>query len=85
MALAVMVALVVALTLVPAVMAILGARAFWPAVPVPGTARPLGGLVRGGVVRMVRSRGPALIIAVLCVGGLAWRRGRSATSRRACR
>ena len=72
MALAVMVALVVALTLVPAVMAILGARAFWPAVPVPGTARPLGGLVRGGVVRMVRSRGPALIIAVLCVGGLAW-------------
>jgi RND superfamily putative drug exporter len=72
MALAVAVALLVALTLVPAAMAILGPKAFWPAVPQPGAERPIGAVVRRGVVRIVRSRLPALVVAAVCVGGLAW-------------
>jgi putative drug exporter of the RND superfamily len=72
MALAVAVALVVALTFVPAVMAILGHRAFWPALPHPQEDRPLGESVRRGLVRVVRSRAPAVIVAALCIAGLAW-------------
>src|SRR4051795_4408304 len=72
MALAVAVALVVALTFVPAVMAILGRRAFWPALPHPQEDRPLGEMVRRGLVWVVRSRAPAVIIAALCIAGLAW-------------
>jgi RND superfamily putative drug exporter len=72
MALAVVVALTVALTFVPAVMGILGRYAFWPAVPRPGDEAPMGAVVRRGLVRLVRSRAPALVVAVLCVGGLAW-------------
>ena len=72
MALAVVVALVVALTFVPAAMAILGPRAFWPAVPEPGEDRPLGMTLRRGVAHLVRSRVPAIVIAAACVVGLAW-------------
>lgn len=72
MALAVAVALVVALTFVPAVMAILGRGAFYPAVPHPSDDRAVGAAVRRGLVRLVRSRGPAVVVAVLCLGGLAW-------------
>ncbi len=72
MALAVVVALTVALTFVPAVMGILGRYAFWPAVPRPGDEAPLGDAVRHGLVRLVRSRAPAVVVALLCVGGLAW-------------
>jgi RND superfamily putative drug exporter len=72
MALAVAVALLVALTFVPAVMAILGARAFWPALPHAGDTPAIGTAVRRGLVRLVRSRAPAVIVAALCIGGLAW-------------
>jgi putative drug exporter of the RND superfamily len=72
MALAVAVALVVALTFVPAAMGILGPRAFWPAVPVPGAERPLGMTVRRGVVRLVRARPAAVVLAAACIAGLAW-------------
>jgi RND superfamily putative drug exporter len=72
MALAVAVALVVALTFVPAVMAILGRYAFWPALPHPQEDQPLGATVRRGLVRLVRSRAPAVVVAALCIGGLAW-------------
>jgi RND superfamily putative drug exporter len=72
MALAVAVALVVALTFVPAVMGILGRYAFWPVLPHPGDDPPLGTTVRRGLVRLVRSRAPAVVIAALCIGGLAW-------------
>lgn len=72
MALAVVVALVVALTFVPAVMGILGPRAFWPTVPRPGADRPFGVTVRRGLVRLVRVRAAAVVIAAACIGGLAW-------------
>jgi RND superfamily putative drug exporter len=72
MALAVAVALVVALTFVPAVMAILGRYAFWPALPHPQAEPALGTAVRRGLVRIVRSRAPAVVVAALCIGGLAW-------------
>ncbi len=72
MALAVTVALVVALTFVPAAMAILGHRAFWPARPHPGDTQPVGAAVRRGLVRLVRSRAPAVVVAALCIAGLAW-------------
>jgi RND superfamily putative drug exporter len=72
MALAVAVALVVALTFVPAVMAILGTYAFWPALPHPADTPPIGAAVRRGLVRLVRSRAPAVVVAALCIGGLAW-------------
>ena len=72
MAIAVAVALVVALTFVPAVMGILGRYAFWPALPHPGDTPALGAAVRRGLVRLVRSRGPAVVVAALCLGGLVW-------------
>jgi RND superfamily putative drug exporter len=72
MAVAVAIALVVSLTFVPAVMGILGARAFWPRQPASGDGRPLGVTVRRGVVRLVRVRPVALVLALACVGGLAW-------------
>jgi putative drug exporter of the RND superfamily len=72
MALAVAVALVVALTFVPAAMAVLGPFAFWPAMPEPGGERPFVATVRRGMVRLVRSRFPAIVIAGACAVGLAW-------------
>ena len=72
MAIAVAVALVVALTFVPALMAILGPYAFWPALPHPNEDPPLGTAVRRGLVRIVRSRAPAVVVAAVCIGGLAW-------------
>src|SRR3954451_7282324 len=72
MAVAVAVALVVALTFVPAVMGILGARAFWPRLPRSGDGRPLGATVRRGVVRLVRVRPVAFLLALACIGGLTW-------------
>jgi RND superfamily putative drug exporter len=72
MAVAVAIALVVALTFVPAVMGILGARAFWPKVPRSGDDRPISATVRRGVVRLVRVRPVALVIALGCVAGLVW-------------
>ncbi|HYJ76127.1 MAG TPA: MMPL family transporter [Kineosporiaceae bacterium] len=72
MALAVTIALVVALTFVPAVMGILGPRAFWPRIPHAGDDRPISVTVRRGLVRLVRVRPVALLLALICVGGLAW-------------
>jgi len=72
MAVAVAIALVVALTFVPAVMGVLGPRAFWPAVPQPGAERPFGVVVRRGLVRLVRVRPAALLLAAACIAGLAW-------------
>src|SRR5918912_2974252 len=72
MAVAVLVALVVALTFVPALMAVLGGRAFWPSVPEPGQRRAFGAVVRRGVVWLVRTRFTAVVLAAACVAGLAW-------------
>ena len=71
MALAVLMALVVAVTLVPAAMAVLGRRAFWPARPDQDRRAAFGGRFRRGLVRLVRHRAGALVVALLCLAGLA--------------
>ena len=72
MALSVLVALAVALTLLPASLAVLGERVFWPSHP-PRGERPLAGRAR--TVRLIRAtvRRPVLATAasLLVLGGMA--------------
>ena len=78
LAITVLTALAVAVTLVPALLAILGARTFWPSRPSPHPEVPAGPgpatlLERLRTPRYVRAltRTPvALTVAVLCVAGL---------------
>lgn len=71
MALSVVMALLVAVTLVPALMAVLGRWAFWPARPEGDRRAASGGAVRRGLVRLVRHRAGAVVVAGLCLAGLA--------------
>ncbi len=69
LAVTVLTGLVVAVTLIPALLAILGPRAFWPrrlevASPAAGGARP------SALTRAVANRGTALVIAAASVAGL---------------
>jgi RND superfamily putative drug exporter len=70
LALTVLVSLAVAVTLLPALMAIFGARLFWP-----GSARPERAatepLVGGAVARLVSWRPVALVVSAVCVAVLA--------------
>lgn len=69
LALTVLVGLVVAVTLVPALMAILGPRAFWPrrTVPEPKATRERPSVL----TRAVTNRVTAFVIAAVCMAGLA--------------
>ena len=77
MALSILVAFVVALTLLPALLALLGERLFWPSRP-PRGDRPLAGRAR--TVRLMRAvvRRPALwaaaslVVIAAMASGLAW-------------
>lgn len=71
MAIAVTVALVVALTFVPASMAILGRFAFWPSPPRAGERPGVGALLRTWVSRALTVRFVALLLAAGSVVGLA--------------
>lgn len=68
LALTVLTGLVVAVTLVPALLAILGPRAFWPRTTVaePAAVRERPSLL----TRSVTHRGMAFLIVVVCVAGL---------------
>lgn len=68
LALTVLTGLVVAVTLVPALMAILGPRAFWPRTTVaePAAVRERPSLL----TRALTNRATAFLIVVLCVAGL---------------
>ena len=70
MALTVLVTLVVSVTVIPALMAILGARLLWPSRP--GTdGAGLAAWLRRGTVRVIRTRGGAVVVAAVCLAGLA--------------
>jgi putative drug exporter of the RND superfamily len=68
LAVAVLVSVVVAVTLIPAAMAILGGRAFRVA---RSTGRPAGGRARRGLVRVVRNPVGAVLVAAACISVLA--------------
>lgn len=70
MALSVLVSMVVAVTLLPAAMAILGRAAFWPSRRALHSARATGGPVRRATARVLRNRVGAALVAVACVAGL---------------
>jgi RND superfamily putative drug exporter len=77
MALAVIVGLVVSVTLIPALLAILGPRVLWPgghrragAAPGTGTAGVPRGATQPLLVRLLRSRRTAWVAVVFCVGVL---------------
>ena len=70
MALTVLMALVVAVTLVPAAMAVLGRIAFWPTRPERDRAAAFGGRIRRGLVHVLRNRLGALLVAAACLVGL---------------
>jgi RND superfamily putative drug exporter len=71
MALTVLVTLAVSVTLVPALMAILGGRLLWPSRPRDTDRTGLAALLRRGTVRVIRTRGGAVVVAALCLAGLA--------------
>lgn len=76
--LAVLVSLLVAVTLLPAAMAILGRAAFWPSRPPADPSAVAGGPVRRGMVRVMRHRfGAAVVVAacLACLAPLAWTAG----------
>ena len=68
LALTVLIGVVVAVTLVPALMAILGAKAFWPrqTIPEPRAVRERPSLI----TRAVTNKASALLIILVTVGGL---------------
>jgi putative drug exporter of the RND superfamily len=68
LALSVLVGLAVALTLIPALLGLLGPRAFWPREA--GPKRPGGERVRRLVTRVATIRPVATGVAVLCLAGL---------------
>jgi putative drug exporter of the RND superfamily len=77
MALAVLLSLLVVLTLLPALLALLGARLFWPSTPERPTARLGGGSRTARLMRVAVYRPKATIAASLAVvaamaSGLAW-------------
>lgn len=67
MALTVVVGLVVALTLVPALLGVVGGWAFWPSRPPVDVAPPRPSLL----TRLVTRRASAAVVVVLCTAGLA--------------
>ncbi len=69
MALAIMVALVVAVTLVPALLAVFGRKVFWPSSPRPGSA-PTPSARRGRGIALMTKRPVAVIVVLACLGGL---------------
>ncbi|MFP5346096.1 MAG: MMPL family transporter [Actinomycetes bacterium] len=71
MAVAVLVALVVSVTLVPALMAVFGRLLFWPAVPHASVRLPPAARApRGRPVRIMTVRPVALLVVLVCVAGL---------------
>lgn len=80
MALTVLVAVAVSVTLIPALLALLGRAAFWPSrpeavadpadIPGPGPARLVGGAFRGGGIVWLTRRPVALAVALGCTGAL---------------
>jgi RND superfamily putative drug exporter len=78
MAISVVAAMLVSVTAVPAAMAILGRLAFWPSRSGVDPSRSDGGAVRRGVVRVLRHRVGAVLVAASCLAGLvaaAWPAG----------
>lgn len=69
MALAILVALVVSVTLVPALMAVLGRAIFWPTAPRPATDAPARPPRTAGIALMTR-RPVAALVVLVCVAGL---------------
>ena len=83
LALTVLIAVVVCITLVPAALALLGRRVFWPSCPVshspaaagpgPGEAvpdMPRAGGSRAGLVRFLTHAPVAAVVVAVCAGGL---------------
>lgn len=82
MALTILIGLVVAVTLVPALLALLGPAAFWPSrpaagesaasedMPGPGPSRLVNKTYRGGFITRLTQRPVAALVVVGCVGGL---------------
>jgi putative drug exporter of the RND superfamily len=70
MAIAVLVAMAVALLVLPPALAVLGRAAFWPRRSGTGSVDSLGGTVRRGTVRLLRNRFGGLAVALLCLAGL---------------
>ncbi len=70
MAVAVLVAMAVALLVLPPALAVLGRAAFWPRRSGAGSVDGLGDTVRRGTVRLLRNRFGGLVVALLCLAGL---------------
>ncbi len=80
MALTILIGLVVAVTLVPALLTLLGPAVFWPSrpasgeseeMPGPGPSRLVTKTYRGGFITRLTRRPVAALVVVGCVGGLA--------------
>jgi len=74
LALAVVAGVLVAVTLVPAALAILGRALYWPRPPAPADVDPEAGPVRGHnfLGRLIAHRAAALAVGLVCAGGLAF-------------
>lgn len=70
MAVTVLVAVLVSVTLVPALMALLGPACFWPSRPARSDRTSLAAALRRGLVRVVRTRGGALVTVLLAGAAL---------------
>lgn len=71
LAITVLVGVIVAMSLVPALMAILGARVFWPNDPARAEERAVLRAKPSALTRSVTRRASAAVIAVVCIAGLA--------------
>ena len=70
LALTVLVGVVVAITLVPAILAVLGSRAFWPSDPARAIERETARSKPTVITRMVTRKASAWVVALACVAGL---------------
>lgn len=70
LAVTVITGVVVAVTLVPAIMAVLGPRAFWPSDTRRAVEREANRQRASVLTRTVTTRASALVVAVLCIAGL---------------
>ncbi|MBI4941157.1 MAG: MMPL family transporter [Actinobacteria bacterium] len=70
MAVTVLVTLLVCVTLVPALMAVLGRWCVWPSRPESARRESVAALLRRGTVRVIRTRAGAAVVAVVCLAGL---------------